>query len=79
MKPVKEGSSVGMSKVRTPEELVNAVSLAHQYDRHALVESFISVKLTSIVLLNLGGNILVLKSVSLERPGHCLIGMPKKR
>jgi len=64
VKPVKEGSSVGMSKVRTPEELVNAVSLAHQYDRHALVESFISGKEYTVSILR--G--VALPSISMETP-----------
>ncbi len=41
VKPVKEGSSVGMSKVKTINELIEAVNLAHQYDETALIESFI--------------------------------------
>lgn len=41
VKPVKEGSSVGMSKVKTPDELIKAIALAHQFDQVALVEKYI--------------------------------------
>lgn len=51
VKPVKEGSSVGMSKVKTAQELIDAVKLAHQYDKHALIESFISGKEYTVSIL----------------------------
>jgi len=40
VKPIREGSSVGMSKTESAEELVKAVSLAQQYDA-VLIEAFI--------------------------------------
>ena len=51
VKPVKEGSSVGMSKVKTAQELIDAVELAHQYDKDALIESFISGKEYTVSIL----------------------------
>ena len=51
VKPVKEGSSVGMSKVKTAQELIDAVKLAHKYDKHALIESFISGKEYTVSIL----------------------------
>jgi len=41
VKPISEGSSVGMSKVNSSAQLVEAVALAHQFDQTALVERFI--------------------------------------
>ncbi|MBL8209347.1 MAG: D-alanine--D-alanine ligase [Bryobacterales bacterium] len=38
VKPANLGSSVGISKVRTPEELAEAVRVARQFDRKVLVE-----------------------------------------
>ncbi|TQV75283.1 D-alanine--D-alanine ligase [Aliikangiella marina] len=64
VKPVKEGSSVGMSKVSTPEELVDAVTLAHQYDSEALVESFIAGKEYTVSLVK--G--VALPSISMQTP-----------
>jgi len=64
VKPVKEGSSVGMSKVSTPEELVAAVKLAHQYDSQALVESFIAGKEYTVSIVK--G--VALPSISMETP-----------
>ncbi|MET1254041.1 D-alanine--D-alanine ligase [Aliikangiella maris] len=64
VKPANEGSSVGMSKVRTPEELVSAVSLAHQYDDIALVENFISGKEYTVAIL---GN-RALPSICMQTP-----------
>ena len=64
VKPVKEGSSVGMSKVATPEELVTAVELAHHYDRQALVESYISGKEYTVSIVK--G--VALPSISMQTP-----------
>jgi D-alanine-D-alanine ligase len=41
VKPARLGSSVGISKVREPEELEPAVALARQHDDKVLVEEFI--------------------------------------
>ncbi len=40
VKPIREGSSVGMSKTNSPEELVEAVSEAQNYDP-VLIETFV--------------------------------------
>ncbi len=41
IKPVRQGSSLGMSIVRRPEELPAALGKAFQYDREVMVEEFI--------------------------------------
>src|SRR4051812_22411514 len=38
VKPANLGSSVGISRARSPEELEQAIALARQYDRRVLVE-----------------------------------------
>jgi D-alanine-D-alanine ligase len=42
VKPANMGSSVGISKVRAPEELEAAVALAFRHDEKVLVEEFVS-------------------------------------
>jgi len=41
VKPFKEGSSIGMSKVSQPEEMKDAMQLALKYDKKVLVEKWI--------------------------------------
>ncbi len=51
VKPVAEGSSVGMSKVRAPGALDEAYTLAANYDRVVMAEKFIEgVELTAAIL-----------------------------
>lgn len=42
VKPNKQGSTVGLTVVRRPEDLSNALALAWQYDDEVIVEQFIS-------------------------------------
>jgi len=42
VKPVKAGSSYGITKVTEPENLYNAVVLAFQYDRQVMIEEAVS-------------------------------------
>ena len=42
VKPANAGSSVGVSKVKKPEELENALLFAAQYDKKILIEEFMS-------------------------------------
>jgi D-alanine-D-alanine ligase len=42
LKPVKEGSSVGMSKVSSPAECLSGLEQAYKYDKQILVERFIA-------------------------------------
>jgi D-alanine-D-alanine ligase len=51
VKPANEGSSIGMSKVRAPEDIRQAYTLAAKYDSVVLAESFIEgTDLTGAVL-----------------------------
>jgi len=51
VKPIREGSSVGMSKTETAKELVEAVLIAQQYDA-VLVEAFIQGDEYTVALLD---------------------------
>jgi D-alanine-D-alanine ligase len=51
VKPANEGSSIGMSKVKSAQEFLNAYALAANYDRAVIAESFIDgVELTVAIL-----------------------------
>jgi D-alanine-D-alanine ligase len=52
VKPVNEGSSIGMSKVNTIEELRAALDLALQYDQEIMVESWIDGEEYTVGILN---------------------------
>ena len=41
VKPARLGSSIGISKVRGPEELEEAVALARRHDDKVLIEEFV--------------------------------------
>jgi D-alanine-D-alanine ligase len=41
VKPANNGSSIGISKVKTAEEFIKAIDLAFSYDRKILIEQFI--------------------------------------
>ena len=51
VKPSQEGSSVGVSIVRSEEQLAPALTLAHRYDDEALVEEFIAGKEIQVGIL----------------------------
>jgi D-alanine-D-alanine ligase len=51
VKPANLGSSVGISKARSREELIEALSVAFQYDRKAIVEEFIEAREIEVAVL----------------------------
>ncbi|MDH5433479.1 MAG: D-alanine--D-alanine ligase [Gammaproteobacteria bacterium] len=51
VKPVREGSSVGMTKVHDANDLILALDLAHQYD-DALIETYIKGKEYTVSILD---------------------------
>ena len=51
VKPIREGSSVGMSKTKTADELVTAIKKAQQYDS-VLIEEFVEGKEYTVGILN---------------------------
>jgi D-alanine-D-alanine ligase len=53
IKPVNEGSSIGITMARTPEQLLSGIQQALTYDHRVLVEAFVSgVEVTCAVLGN---------------------------
>lgn len=52
VKPVHEGSSVGMSKVSSPQQLKAAYELASQYDADVMVERFIAGEEYTVAVLD---------------------------
>lgn len=51
VKPSRAGSSVGVSKVFTEEELADALTLAHQHDNIALIEAGLSAREIEVAVL----------------------------
>src|SRR5205823_2789508 len=51
VKPANLGSSVGVSKVRSAEELRDAVALAHSYDELAVIEEAVSGREIEVAVL----------------------------
>jgi len=52
VKPCQEGSSVGVSIVKDPEDLASALELAFRYDRDVLIEQFISAREIQVGILD---------------------------
>ncbi len=52
IKPVHEGSSIGMSKVSTPEQLLPAITTALAHDQTVMAEAWITGKEFSIVIID---------------------------
>ena len=55
VKPMGEGSSVGMSKVDTPEQLQKALAVAEKYDRHVMIEEFIKGPSVTVGVFDIDG------------------------
>ncbi|MDQ1911592.1 D-alanine--D-alanine ligase [Paenibacillus sp. GD4] len=51
VKPANLGSSVGISKARNRDELIEAIRLAFQYDRKVIVEEFINAREVEVAVL----------------------------
>lgn len=52
VKPNKQGSTVGLSVVRDPEQLVGAIEYARKFDSEVMVERFISGRELTVGILN---------------------------
>ena len=69
VKPASQGSTIGVSVVRRPSEWKQALTLAHQYDRQALVEAYIPGHEITVSLLGEGeGKVSVLPAVEIVAP-----------
>lgn len=51
VKPLREGSSLGMTRVSEPQQLPPAIALATRFDRQALAESFVEGRELTVALL----------------------------
>jgi D-alanine-D-alanine ligase len=68
VKPPHEGSTVGVTKVTSADELDNAWALASQYDSQVLVERFIAGRELTVSLLGKGDQTRVLPIVEIIAP-----------
>lgn len=69
VKPNREGSTVGASIVRGPEDLEQAVQEALRYDRQALIEELVSGTEVTVGILQRGDELLALPVVEIRPPG----------
>ncbi len=60
VKPNNAGSSFGISKVHTEEDLLPAIEIAYKEDEEILIESFLDGKEVSVGVINYKGNDIVL-------------------
>lgn len=52
VKPIREGSSVGMAQAETAEQLVEAVTAAHQFDDEIMLEQWVDGEEFTVAILN---------------------------
>jgi D-alanine-D-alanine ligase len=68
VKPAREGSTIGLSKVNTPEECAKAYELASRYDPEVLCEQFIAGVETTCAVLGQGRNAKALPVIKIVAP-----------
>jgi len=70
VKPASEGSTIGVTIVKKPAQWNEALTLAHKYDRDAMVETYIPGHEVTVSLLGRQGQApLVLPAVEIVAPG----------
>jgi D-alanine-D-alanine ligase len=70
VKPASEGSTIGVTIVKKPSQWMDALELAHKYDRHAMVEAYIPGHEVTVSLLGRQSESpLVLPAVEIVVPG----------
>lgn len=70
VKPASEGSTIGVTIVKKPSQWIDALALAHKYDRQAMVEAYIPGHEVTVSLLGRQGEPpLVLPAVEIVAPG----------
>ncbi len=70
VKPASEGSTIGVTIVKKPSQWTAALTLAHRYDRDAVVEAYIPGHEVTVALLGRpDGPPLVLPAVEIVAPG----------
>ena len=68
VKPAREGSTLGLSKISTPEECANAYALASRFDPEVLCEQFIDGEETTCGVVEFGGEALALPVIRIVAP-----------
>ncbi len=70
VKPAGQGSTIGISIVRKPAEWNEALKLAHQYDREAMIEAYVPGHEVTVSLLDTDeGDVVALPAVEIVAPG----------
>ena len=69
VKPAQEGSTLGLTKVRTVEELIPAFEKAFAFDKHVLAEAFVSGGELTVPVLGEGANAHALPAIRIVAPG----------
>jgi D-alanine-D-alanine ligase len=70
VKPAAQGSTIGISIVRKPAQWAEALTLAHRYDREAMIEAYIPGHETTVSLLDTDkGDVMALPAVEIVAPG----------
>jgi D-alanine-D-alanine ligase len=69
VKPAVEGSTIGVSIVRTPSEWQAALALAHRYDREAVVETYIPGHEITVPVLRDVHGVRALPTIEIVAPG----------
>jgi len=69
VKPAQEGSTLGLTKVRTVEELTPAFEKAFAFDKHVLAEAFVSGGELTVPVLGEGANAHALPAIRIVAPG----------
>jgi D-alanine-D-alanine ligase len=70
VKPAGQGSTIGISIVRKPAEWNEALKLAHQYDREAMIEGYVPGHEITVSLLETDeGDVMALAPVEIVAPG----------
>ncbi len=69
VKPASQGSTIGVTIVRQPNEWKDALALAHRYDAEAMVEAYIPGHEVTVSVLGAGsGSLTVLPAVEIVAP-----------
>jgi D-alanine-D-alanine ligase len=69
VKPAQEGSTLGLTKVKTVEELQPAFEKAFAFDKHVLAEAFISGGELTVPVLGEGASAKALPAIRIVAPG----------
>jgi D-alanine-D-alanine ligase len=69
VKPAREGSTIGLTKVSEPDECADAFALAARHDTHVLCEQFVAGDEVTIAVLGAAAQARVLPVIRIVAPG----------